>query len=186
MNKRGQFFLVAALVIIGVVYGLSAIYTTVETPSEDFAVYDLTKEINYEAGSVIDSGIFNALTEEQRDKNVENLTDYYASVNSGSDLVVIFGNQTEMTAIFYTTEDTGTIGIDLATGPGPTYEIGDIRKYSSTFPLTPGDDTVTIVLDADKEEEISFTFHVKPGEMFFIVLKKERQGEQFVSTSEEG
>ncbi|MFH1802649.1 MAG: hypothetical protein ABH864_04310 [archaeon] len=183
MNKRGQFFLIAALVIIGVVFGLSAVYTTIETPSEDSSVYDLTKEINYEAGSVIDSGIFNALTEEQRNEHVENLTDYYASANIGSDLMILFGNRTEMTAIFYTTEDTGSIGVDLGGSEVVTYS-GDIRKYNSTFDLN-GDDSVTIVLDKGQEEEISFTFHVKPGEMFFIILKKERQGEQFVATSRE-
>lgn len=180
MNKRAQFFLVAALVIIGVVFGLSMIYTNIETPTEDHFVYDLTGEINYEAGSVIDSGIFNAITEEQRNRNLENLTDYYASANLGSDLMIVYGNQTAMIAIFYTTEDTGSIGIDLG-GSGLSHEVDEDRRYNSTFLLTPEDDSVTIVID----EDLRLTFNVKPGEMFFIVLKKERQGEQFVAASKE-
>jgi len=185
MNKRAQFFLVAALVILGVVFGLSMIYTNIETPTEDHSVYDLTREINYEAGSVIDSGIFNAITEEQRNRNLENLTDYYASANLGSDLMIVYGNQTEMTAIFYTTEDTGSIGIEVDSSSF-SHKVDEARRYNSTFSLTPQDDSVTIVLDKGEEEEISLTFNVKPGEMFFLILKKERQGEQFVATSKEG
>lgn len=184
MNKRGQFFLIAAFVIILILFGLSAIYTTVQTTSTDTAVYDLTKEIKYEANVVIDSGTFNALTEEQKNKNVQNLTDYYASANLGTDFIVIFGNQTSMTALFYKTEDTGSIGIDLGTGPSVASYAGDLRKYNSTFQLGT-DNEVTIILDKDQDQEISYTFTVKPGQMFFLILKKERQGEQFVSATKE-
>ena len=179
MNKRGQFFLIAAVVIISILFGLSAIYTTAETPTEDPLVYDLTKEIKYETGAVIDSGVFNALTEEQRDRNIENLTDYYASANVGSDLIVIFGDQMTMTAIFYTTQDTGEIGLDFG-GPPLKHVVDQVRKYNTTFALT-NDNEVTIVIDKD----VRYTFTVKPGEMFFVILKKERQGEQFVSASKE-
>ncbi len=184
MNKRGQFFLLAAVVIIAVLFGLTTIYTTVETPLEDSSVYDLTKEIKYEAGVVIDSGIFNALTEGQRNKNVENLTDYYASANLGTDFIVIYGNQTEMIALLYTTEDTGSVGIDIGTTTPVTY-YDDLRKYNATFFIPQGDDEVTVVLDRNENEEIKYTFRIKPGEMFFLILKKERQGEQFVSASRE-
>jgi hypothetical protein len=180
MNKRGQFFIIAAFVIISILFGLSAIYTTAETPSEDFFVYDLTKEIKYESGVVIDSGVFNALTKQEKDKNVENLTDYYASANLGTDFIIIFGNQTELTAIFYTTEDTGQIGLEFG-GSHTGYNTTETRKYNTTFELTGGDDEVTVVID----EDVRYTFKVKPGEMFFIILKKERQGEQFVSASRE-
>lgn len=185
MNKRGQFFLLAAIVIIGVVYGLSSIYTSVETPDEYPFIYDLTKEIKYEGNTVIDSGLFNSETEEKIDANIQNLTDYYGSANLGSDLIILYGNSSNMTALFYATTDTGSIGIDLGTGPGFSHGNTQIRKYSNTFEVPAGDESVTIVLDENEQEEIKHTFNVKPGEMFFIVLKKEDQGEQFVAASKE-
>ena len=178
-NKRGQFFLIAAVVIVSILFGLSAIYTNIETPSEDNSVYDLTKEIKYEAGVVIDSGVFNALTEEERDKNVENLTDYYASANLGSDFIIIFGNQTNMTAILHKTEDTGTISIKIG-DTQTSIPFDQPRKNKASFELN-DDKKVTIILEGN----ISYTFNIKPGEMFFIILKKETQGEQFVSASRE-
>ncbi|MBU0977654.1 MAG: hypothetical protein KKD18_04515 [Nanoarchaeota archaeon] len=185
MNKRGQFFLVAALVIISIAYGLSMIYTSIETPGEDNSIYDLTKEIKYESGAVVDSGIFNAETEEEMDANVQNLTDHYGSANLGSDLIFIYGNRTNMTALFYTTTDTGSIGVDLGTGTGFTHEVDQVRKFSSTFEIPSEDNSVTIVLDESQSEEVRYTFDVKPGEMFFVILKKEKQGEQFVSANKQ-
>ena len=63
MDKRGQFFLIAAVVIIGLIIGLSVVYNSVKAPKEDSQVYDLSKEIDYESAQVIDHGTFNALTE---------------------------------------------------------------------------------------------------------------------------
>lgn len=179
MNKRGQFFLLAAVIIVSILFGLSAIYTSVETPSQDPSVYYLTKEIKYESGAVIDSGIFNALTEQQVKNNLENLTDYYASSNPGTDLIILYGNQTQMIAFFYTTQDTGNIGVQLGGGPSTGYNTTETRKYNTTFIIPSGDQEVTVVIDQD----VRYTFKVKPGQMFFIILKKERQGEQFVAAS---
>jgi hypothetical protein len=182
MNKKGQFFLIAALVIVAILFGLSTVYTTVETPSEDQFVYDLSKEIKYESNTVIDSGIFNALTEQQRNENVENLTDHYSSSNLGTDFIVVYGNKTEMTALFYTTQNTGSIGINLGGSEILSHTVDQTRKYNSTFSLNETDHEVTVLIDQD----VKYTFKVRPGQMFFIILKKERQGEQFVSASREG
>lgn len=184
MNKRGQFFLVAAIAIIGVVYGLSAVYTSIETPDTDPLVYDLTKEIKYEANTVIDSGVFNAETDGKMESNIQNLTDYYGSTNLGSDLILIYGNRSNMTALFYTTQDTGSIGVDFGTGQ-ISHTVDQTRKFGNTFKIPPEDDAVTIILDENQNEEIRYSFDVKPGEMFFIVLKKEKQGEQFVAATKD-
>lgn len=187
MNKRGQFFLLAAIVIIGVVFGLSRIYTTIEAPTEDSTIYDLTNEIRYEANTIIDSGIFNAVDKQQRDDNIESLTDHYASRNLGSDFVIIHGNQTDMIARFYKTMDSGGIGFEIA-GPGSYTYSQETREFSTTFQLN-GDDEVTIVLEEDEEDEdqdIRYTFNIKPGEMFFLVVKEEKRGDQFVSASRDG
>ena len=54
MHKRGQFFLIAALVVVGILVGLSIAYTTVRTPREETQIYDLSEEIYYEGAQVID------------------------------------------------------------------------------------------------------------------------------------
>ena len=44
MNKRGQFFLIAAVVVIAILVGLAALYSVADTPQEDSVVFDLSKE----------------------------------------------------------------------------------------------------------------------------------------------
>src|SRR3989344_2736787 len=64
MNKRGQFFLIAAVVIAGILIGLGAVYVSLSSQKEDRIVYDLTKEISYEASRVIDKGELGAFKKE--------------------------------------------------------------------------------------------------------------------------
>jgi hypothetical protein len=179
MNKRGQFFLLAAIVIIGVIMGLRAIYTNVETPPEDSSIYDLSEEIHYESGAVIDSGVFFAFNENERNRRIENLTDYYAAANLGTDFIIVYGDRDKLWAVFYTTQNTGSVGLTLGSGSA-NYNVTTQRRFNATFVPAQGDNSVTIVLD-----EVSYTFDLSPGQTFFIVLKKERQGEQFVSASKD-
>jgi len=178
MNKRGQFFLVAAVVIIAVLIGLATVYSNIEIPKEDSAIYDLSKEMNYEAGAVIDSGMFNSISDGERSMNIENLTDYYAKVNPGTDLLFVYGDRDGMAALFYTTEDIGSVGLGIG-GTGSVDHQTEARRFNTTF--DPGnDETVTIMLS----EEVEHTFAIKPGQTFFVLLQKERQGERYVSASD--
>ena len=82
-----------------------------------------------------------------------------------------------MFVILYTTENTGNVGIDLG-GENIINEQTTQRRYNATF--DPGDDeTVTVEIN----EDITYTFRIKPGQTFFIILQKEKQGERYVSAS---
>lgn len=65
MKKRGQFYLVAALVIIGLVIGLSAVYNTIKVSQEDKTIYFLYEEVNTESSRVIDQGVYNSLSQQE-------------------------------------------------------------------------------------------------------------------------
>ena len=45
MNKRGQFFLIAAIIIVGVVVGLASVVNTVRVGGQNEAFYKLAEEI---------------------------------------------------------------------------------------------------------------------------------------------
>jgi len=119
MSKKGQFFLVAALVIVIVIVGLGTIYVSTQFPEEDAHVYDLSEEINFEASQVIDNGILTANQDEIQAK-IENLTDTYSKLNPNSDLFIVYGNQSEVTVLYYNRTKIGNIGI---TTGGPDLEL---------------------------------------------------------------
>lgn len=178
MNKRGQFFLIAALVIIGIMIGLVAVYTTAQTPTKETMVYDLSNEINFESGQVIDSGVFNDLPENLWHNRVENLTDHYASSNLGTDFITIYGNRSEMYVLSYISDSSGSVGITSGNTPIGSSIIHQRRQNASFNPNS--EDEITVLID----QEIEYTFDIKPGQTFFVILKKEFQGERYVSASE--
>ena len=47
MHKKGQFFLIAAIVIIMIVIGLGTIYVSTNSQSEDTQTVDLSEEIYF-------------------------------------------------------------------------------------------------------------------------------------------
>jgi len=71
VKKRGQVFLIAALITIAVLAGLVTIYNRASSSVEDVTVFDLSEEIILEASQVIDSGIFNTISDTQISKNLE-------------------------------------------------------------------------------------------------------------------
>ena len=177
LNKRGQFFLIAALVIIVIIIGFAAFYNVAETPPEDIVIYDLSKEINFEAGEVIDSGIFNALTTDDWHKNLENLTDYYAKANLGNDFFIVYGNRSRMFILAYTTKNTGSVSVGAS-----TIDTTEVRRVNVSFAPSADEGTVTLVIPKENLN-ITNTFNIKPGQTFYAIIQKERLGERYVVAS---
>lgn len=178
MEKRGQFYLIAALVIVGIIAGMVSIYNFAKTSDKQEKVYDLTSEIDYEASQVIDSGIFRNLTSYNLSTQLENLTDYYADANPDSDLLIIFGNESMLTLILYNNSQTGSVDINFVGNPISFPQFGG-TKYNITQPYE-ARDTIDVIIPPN----VIYTFNLAQGQIFYIVLRKESAGQTFVSSSD--
>tara|TARA_Y100000310_G_scaffold345677_1_gene468173 strand:+ start:4467 stop:5081 length:615 start_codon:yes stop_codon:yes gene_type:complete len=176
MNKRGQFFLLAAIIIVAIVISLALVYNRARAPEEDISIFDLSDEIDFEASQVIDSGVFNIQDETKIGENIENITDYYAKQNQGTDIITIYGNANQITAVLYKNTEVGSVSIATSGDPINLDTITEIKK-SKDFQATEGE--VTIELDGTPR-----SFNLKKGQNFYIVLKKPRGQEQFVAAPE--
>ena len=118
MKKRGQFFLIAAIVIVAVVIGLGNRYSLIESFDEDVQVYDLSKEIDFELSQVLFDGTAAGVLQEDLEEQIKGLTAFYAKANPDKDLAIYFGNEEEVNAIFYEAEKCGEeLALDEATSP---------------------------------------------------------------------
>jgi hypothetical protein len=173
MNKRGQFYLIAALVIVGIIVGLATVYNSAKSVTEDSTIYDLSDEINFEGSQILASGLFNADSETDMNSKIINLTDYYARSNPESELLIVYGNSTNLTYVAYTNSITGSIsiagGISIVQTSHLTKRIGTVTVTGST---------VEVYLS----NNVQYTFRIKPGYQFYLIMKKEKGGETFVST----
>ena len=177
MNKRGQFFLIAAVIIAGIILTLGAInISTKKVIKDEKSFYDLSKEISYESNQLIDHGVYTGQSDKINDSLIS-FVEEYSAINPGTDMLLIYGNlESSPTVILYSWTSSGTSGVS---GGGPTLGVPQMipiqTNPESTFDKEEG--IVTVKLS----EELSLTFELKQGENFYIVLKKQSGGETLVA-----
>src|SRR3989338_5322962 len=90
MDKRGQVFLVAALIIIGVVISLIKISNRGIARDEPEAFFDLSDEIGFETKRVLDYGVINGVGDV--DNLAKNLLNNYSENIAKNDVAFIYGD----------------------------------------------------------------------------------------------
>lgn len=175
MNKRGQFFLIAALVIVAILAGLGVVYTSVNTPKEDKSVYDLSQEINTEASQVIDNGVFSASSSATINGNIDNLTSTYASAYPNSNFVFVYGDASLLHIIYYNNTNAGNIGISTGTGSKSSLTVESRNKLTQDLD-NPGDHVIITLGNG-----INYDYNVTQGQNFYLVIKKDVQNDQIIA-----
>lgn len=162
MNKRGQFFLIAAVVVIGVLLGMSVIYNTTNAPREDTKIYDLSEKFYHEGSQVIDFNII----KQQNDSDLQNylrrlVDDSSSQLESGSQIIIIYGDR--LNGLYYNTCDpTGRID---AGGSGSNLCSGAFLPVIAKV-----NDIDSNKIDV-KYGNSTYSFDVKQGQQFYMLLK---------------
>jgi len=170
MNKRGQFYLVAAIIIIGVVFGFFATRNYVRSVGEDVKIYHLSNELKEEGVRVIDYGILN--DEEKMQEFMDEVAEDYLK-EKAQDVFFVYGDENNIEEYRYEEEIIGKINTKGGIGT-------NIRKKKKTV------NTLSIFSKAGKnnvEVEINgkgYPFSLNSGENFFLVLKKEAEDERYI------
>ena len=172
MKKGGQFYLLAALIIIAIILGFVVVNNYVLSDSSS-KLYDLKEELGIESEKVLDFG-----TMQMNGDNAELLEHFTTLYNefAGSDkeIYYIFGNSEKILAYSYADENVGTISVE---GAGA---IGIDKKVKRDLPQrrVEGEEKVIVRI---KEQD--YSFDLKSGENFYFVIQQEAGGSQYVVTS---
>lgn len=171
-NRRAQFYLIAAIVIISVIIGFAVISNS---PKKKIPVklYDLKQELGIESANVLAYGTYSELNETEMRALLQNfVTEYVAYAGQGRNLYFIFGNQNKIIIMSYQTlaeEASVNVGGEEDT---PLIIGGTPQEFT---PL-PGSD---VVIKIDGED---YTFPLNTGENFYFVISEEIGGETYVVT----
>ena len=159
MKKRGQFYLVAAIIIIVIIFGFFTIRNYAKTEKKETIVYDLKKEFGLEGGKVIDFAIYN---ETDYNKVMENWTKTYVPLKGkdASDFVVVYGNSTTLTLLNYNQTSSGTVSIG---GSGVTVIVTSPMKTDIAIA---GNDLNIIF------EDFQYNFTLQPGKNFIFLIRE--------------
>ena len=174
MNKRGQIFLMAALVIAGIIIALTSVSISTKTSSTNNApFYDLSKEISYESDKLIDYGIYKAKDSGEISTSIISLAANYSAENPDTELTVVYGNATSINSLLFARTSTGTTSLAGA---------GYSQQSTNLIPVQSWQENGNVIVALDNRTTLSFALQPS-GENFFIVLRKTSGGEIIVASS---
>ncbi len=159
MKRRGQFFLIAALIIISIIIGFSVIYNSAAANKPDTKAARLAETIKYEGIQVINNGYINK-KDSSIPENIDSLVKVYAQSNPEIEINII---EEETEDIFKHKFFKGNDVLSV--------KFGTITMSTDNKKLT-----VTI------QNGLSYTFDNTPSvHDFFVIVKKEGNNERFIS-----
>lgn len=169
-NKRAQFYLIAAVIIVAVILGFVAIQNYVKKKPQ-VKIYDLGDELGFEGGKVLEHGTFNP-GDEKIDEFIEEYADY--SQEQGRQIYFIYGNTEIITIATYEEVVVGEISIVIG-GGNPTHIEDNPEQVVEEIPVS-GQSQVEVIIGGHPYE-----FELHPGENFYFVISHEIEGETYIT-----
>jgi len=194
MSKRGQFFLLAAVVISVVVISLGVTTNRAVVKKEPVNFYDFSYEVEREAGEVLDYEIYSDIDGGSLDEFVQLLATEIRDRDPDANFMFIYGDNTEMNLRNYGAAEAfagGTLVPGASEGVISTICIGgycqDVNEVISDFDegvgyiqldesdMAGSDDIVVTVEGHD------FSFPISRHRQVIFVIQKGVGDESFVS-----
>ncbi len=164
-GKKGQFYIIAAIIIIAVIVGFAAIRNYAQTGKKRTKIYDLGEELKIETGNVYDYGVYNGT---DIDNLIENWAEIYSEYTESQEIIedwfFVYGNEEEMSAVTFTTTEAGEIGIYTGMGRvGVQIQRGRVNR-TIIGSIHGGRVNVTF-------QNFTYDFELEEGENFFFVIR---------------
>ncbi len=170
-NKRGQFYLIAAMIISIILIALVTL-SNYSKKQESATLYNLGEELKAESSYVFDYGLSRGYNDAQM-KNLSSvfLKDYINYAKEGKNLYFIFGDANAITITGYSQEN-NVIYVNPGSGENPM-TINSRNITSSDF--IPSAQNITL-----KINETKYEFNLKPGKNFYFVALQSIGEENYV------
>tara|TARA_Y100000034_G_scaffold133548_1_gene199288 strand:+ start:846 stop:1415 length:570 start_codon:yes stop_codon:yes gene_type:complete len=171
MEKKGQFYLLATIIIITLISGFATVINY-SKPQTNINIDYLGEELIIESEKVLDYGLNNNV-------NLKNLIgDFnkrYINHSNVDNAYFIFGTKGNLTIAGYKKLSSGTITYDVGSGN----QVLNLNKgvYGSSNFLNP-DENISITSDG-----VVYDFTLKTGENFYYILSKEIEEEVYIVTN---
>ncbi|MDD5699845.1 MAG: hypothetical protein PHH00_01470 [Candidatus Nanoarchaeia archaeon] len=166
MNKRGQVYLIAAIIIITIAAGLITISNYVSShQTQD--IYYLRDEIKIESSRVMD---YAALNSANFKNTMINFSEQYMNNTRGNNFYFVLGSETSMTFLAYQSFN-ATIFLD---GADKTSDVGIGRIYIGNS-FDPGAN-VTLGINGN-----DYVFKLNVGNNYGFIISGEKGGQDYIA-----
>lgn len=172
-SKRGQFYIIAAIIIIVIISSIATTVTYTVTKSAPKGIKELSNELKQEIPRIELYGTYNR---ENRNQLIDNFTQgdlakYFFSKTDQSSMTMIYRNDTgNINVIHYTKKDTGSIGVQ-------DFKIYTNQDLVKTITVEEMGDEHTLNVTILNQ---SYSFALNDDQDFYFVIMQNKSGEQYV------
>lgn len=172
MQKRGQFFLIAAVIIVSAVISITSVMNSARVQPKPEEFYSISDEIKFETYRVMDYGVYY-----QRDGEglARDFLEDYAPYIAQDRAIFIVGNENGVRAFYFQSNALGG-SINIVTGQSTVLPIRHPRNVDAVVTRN-ADNSISVILDGQE-----YSFRLNDGQNFFFVMAREEQDETFVRT----
>lgn len=178
-NKRGQFYIIAAVIIVITFSSIMGIYTSAKTFPEPKTINDLSSDLKEEGPRIVDYGIYN-------NKDINNLVynfsgndyaNYFLEKTTNANLVIIYGNKTSLEGIRYSRNLRGSISTTL--GGEVTWQITGPYTEKTAIQIDSNENNIMVnILNQN------YSFMLRNNEMFYFVMIDQENEEVYVKQNQ--
>jgi len=164
MNKRGQFYLVAALIIILLFLSFNEINFRINSTENNERAENLVRQISFEASQIIDYATLNLMSDTATMKLLNETLYLYAADNPDTEFAFAYGNDSSIASSAFiehvSLSDTN-------------------QRVLKTPTLSYSMNKAILTLD----EKDNYEFNVSSGKNFFLIVKIRSGNERIVATN---
>jgi hypothetical protein len=174
-NKRGQVYLVAAIIIVMILAGIASVKTYAIARTEPRKIKDISSELKEETSRIIDYGIYSNANLNNLLNSFDNeFSEYFLKKTEETNILFIYGNKTNLYSVQYNNQYTGAVFATVG-GASPTWATSEsiINKTDVTTKIQ--DDKINIIL-----LERDFVFDINEGEIFYFLITQQKDDETFI------
>lgn len=178
MDKRGQFYIIAAIIITLAVAGIASVKTYTFVTQKPRSIESMAGELREEGFRIVDYGIYN---NENITKLLDNFTDNYAPYflkkTGNANIIFVYGNTTDLFSAKYDNIGTGRISATIGSS-GLNWEMS--ADFVNRTRITPSDAGSIVTVTIFNKD---YDFDIRNNEMFYFVIVQEKEGEVYVEKS---
>ena len=191
MNKKGQVYIIASLIIIFVIIGLAGVSNYVTVKKEPQKFYDIGQVLKMEGIQVVANTNFNP--QSNLNQNIGTYLDLFANytrenINEDFNMIVIYGDSSSgnVSATIYSRASTGGVSIYFGgeTAPFELLGSGQIKKDQRQVLVNQVEKTVDVTLSSDAGN-ITQTLPILSDNNFMFVMTTSSGFNQYIQSSPE-
>ena len=173
MNKRGQFYLIAAFLIILIISGIATIQTYAVASQTPQQLNDLNSNLAEEGPRVVDYGIYSKVDVKNALDNFtsNDFAPYFLKKVDNASMIFIYGNKTNLYGVQYSLASKGTVSANI----GGTTSWNMLGPYAQNMQIIPSGSDLNVTLLGK-----TYNFQLRDNQMFYFIMIQQKNGETYV------